>query len=155
MTRIAILTCSNATQEANCASVSCLKDLRERNGFFKMHPENEPIELVGIIPCAGCPTTIAHEKILKKIASVAEYKIDAIHFTFCMTALCPFIFKYEKVIHEKYPDIKIIFGTHPEKTSEDIRKYQKAVKEILAPTVCPPQDMNDLIKRRFKMAGEE
>ena len=30
--RIGILTCSSATQDLGCSSVSCLKDLRKRKG---------------------------------------------------------------------------------------------------------------------------
>ena len=56
MTRIGILTCSNCTQETNCASVVCLGDLRKRRGFFEQYPKDEPLDLIGIINCAGCPT---------------------------------------------------------------------------------------------------
>ena len=91
MARIGIITCSNCTQESNCASVVCLADMRKRNGFFKKYPAEESITLVGIINCAGCPTIAVPEKILKRVRAVAEYRLDALHFSYCMTALCPFI----------------------------------------------------------------
>ncbi|MHC1725639.1 MAG: hypothetical protein AB9866_06485 [Syntrophobacteraceae bacterium] len=35
---------------------------------------------------------------MKRVRAVAEFKVDALHFSYCMTALCPFLSKYEKVI---------------------------------------------------------
>ncbi|MBW2484236.1 MAG: CGGC domain-containing protein, partial [Deltaproteobacteria bacterium] len=37
MARIGILTCSNCTQETNCAAVVCLGDMRKRRGFFERY----------------------------------------------------------------------------------------------------------------------
>ncbi|HNX57496.1 MAG TPA: CGGC domain-containing protein [Spirochaetota bacterium] len=149
MSKIAILTCANATQETNCSSTGCLRDMRERNGFFAKHPADEPLILIGMISCSGCPTLVAPEKILRKVAAVADYGIDTLHLSWCMTVLCPFISRYKKVINERYPDLNIIEGTHPEKTPEEVKKYREGVKEMLAPTVKKPQDMNDLIQRKF------
>ena len=53
MARIGILTCSNCTQECNCASVVCLGDMRKRKGFFERYAADEPLELIGIINCAA------------------------------------------------------------------------------------------------------
>ena len=64
MARIGILTCSNCTQETHCASVVCLGDLRKRRGLFARYAAEEPLDLIGIINCAGCPTVAAPEKIL-------------------------------------------------------------------------------------------
>lgn len=41
MARIGILTCSNATQDLGCSSVSCLADFRKRKGTFDEYPEDE------------------------------------------------------------------------------------------------------------------
>ena len=71
MARIGIVTCSNCTQDTNCASVVCLADMRKRRGFFERYPKDEPLDLVGIINCAGCPTLAAPEKILKRVRAVA------------------------------------------------------------------------------------
>ena len=46
MARIGIMTCSNATQDLGCSSVSCLADLRKRRGMFKEYPADEPLDLV-------------------------------------------------------------------------------------------------------------
>jgi len=94
MARIGIITCSNCTQETNCASVVCLADLRKRRGFFAAYPQEEPLDLIGIINCAGCPTIAAPAKILRRVRAVADFRIDALHLSFCLVALCPFIQKY-------------------------------------------------------------
>jgi hypothetical protein len=44
MARIGILTCSNCTQESNCASVVCQADMRKRLGFFERYPKDEPLD---------------------------------------------------------------------------------------------------------------
>jgi predicted metal-binding protein len=146
MARIGIITCSNCAQEANCSSVVCFADMRKRRGFFDCYPKEEPLDLVGLVHCAGCPTSVAPGKILKRVRSLVDYKIDALHFSYCMTALCPFLGKYEKEIRTAYPDLKIVHGTH---LPGDAERFKKAVKEMLCPTVKIPQDMNDLIKRRL------
>jgi len=108
MARIGILTCSNCIQETNCASVVCLADMRKRRGLFERYSKDEPLDLIGIISCAGCPTVIAPEKILRRVRALAEFRLDALHFSYCITALCPFIEKYQKIIKNAYPDLEII-----------------------------------------------
>jgi len=66
MARIGILTCSNATQELGCSSISCLADLRKRKGAFANYPADERLDLVGIINCPGCPTLAGPSKLLKR-----------------------------------------------------------------------------------------
>jgi predicted metal-binding protein len=146
MARIAIITCSNCAQETNCSSVVCFADMRRRRGLFDRYPKEEPIDFVGLVHCAGCPTNVAPGKILKRIRSLVDYKIDALHFSYCMTVLCPFLGRYEKEIRNAYPDLKIILGTHQ---PGDTERFKKAVQEMICPTVKIPQDMNDLIKGRF------
>ena len=143
MARIGILTCSNCTQEANCASVVCLGDMRKRRGFFERYQNDEKLDLIGIINCAGCPTLAAPEKILKRVKALAEYRLDALHFSYCMTALCPFLKKYKAVIAQAYPGLEIVLGTHIPK---DTMLFRSDVKELLCPSVSEVQDMNDIIK---------
>ena len=114
MARIGILTCSNATQELGCSSVSCLADFRKRRGTFSEYSEEEKLTLVGIINCPGCPTLVGPVKLLQRIRALTEFKVNAIHFTYCIKALCPFKEKYKKALEENFPDIKIIIGTHEE-----------------------------------------
>jgi len=147
MARIGILTCSNCTQDTNCAAAVCLGDMRKRRGFFERYQDDEKIDLIGIISCAGCPTLAAPEKILKRVRSLAEYRIDALHISYCMTALCPFLKKYQAVIAEAYPDLEIVLGTHIPK---DKVQFRKDVRELLCPTFYEVQDMNDIIRGRLK-----
>ena len=147
MARIGILTCSNCTQDTNCASVVCLGDLRKRQGLFEHYPKDEPLELIGIINCAGCPTVAAPEKILRKTRSLTDYRLDALHFTYCMTALCPFLRKYESIIQEQNPGLRIVHGTH---NPRDKSLFQNEMKELLCPKLHAAQDMNDLIQGTLK-----
>ncbi|MDF9409081.1 CGGC domain-containing protein [Pelotomaculum isophthalicicum JI] len=138
MPRIGILTCWNCTQELNCASAVCLADMRKKRGFFEKYKDQETV-LVGIISCAGCPTIGAPEKILKRVKSLASFKVDAIHLSYCMTSVCPFVNKYLDVIKEKYPDIEIVEGTHKPR---DKTIFRGEVCELLS---VRTKDMTDLI----------
>ncbi|MEW6519117.1 MAG: CGGC domain-containing protein [Thermodesulfobacteriota bacterium] len=148
MARIGILTCSNCTQESNCASVVCLGDMRKRRGFFERYASEVELQLIGIINCAGCPTLAAPEKILKRVRAVASYKLDALHFSYCMTVLCPFLKKYRQVIQQAYPQLDLIEGTHIPK---DTKEFRRQIKEVLCPTLHQPPDMNDIISGALKI----
>jgi predicted metal-binding protein len=148
MARIGILTCSNCTQETNCASVVCLADMRKRRGFFEQYPQDEPLDLIGIINCAGCPTLAAPEKILKKVRALTEFRLDALHLSFCLVTLCPFVNTYVKLIRREFPDINIVLGTHKPMAREP---FHRGVKELLCQTLMPPQTMNDMIRGTLKM----
>ena len=152
MARIGILTCSNCTQDTNCAAVVCLGDMRKRRGFFERYKEEEKLDLIGIINCAGCPTLAAPEKIMKRVKALAEYRLDALHFSYSMTALCPFLKKYQAVITQTYPDLAIVLGTH---ITKDREQFRKDVKELLCPTVSEIQDMNDIIRGRLKKKDDQ
>lgn len=126
MTKIGILTCSNATQDLGCSSASCLASFRKRSGAFAEYPEEKDLELTGIINCPGCPTLTGPDKLLQRIKGLTEFGVDAIHFTYCVKALCPFKEKYRKSLAEAFPGIKIVAGTHesrltPEQFREKIR----------------------------------
>jgi len=151
MARIGIITCSNCTQETNCASVVCLGDLRKRRGFFAQYPPDEPLDLIGLISCAGCPTVAAPEKILRRVRALAEFRIDALHLSFCLVTLCPFLPKYTAVIKEAFPEIKIIAGTHQ---PPDRQQFLKGVKELLCQTLTGPQTMADLIRGSMRIPPE-
>lgn len=133
MPRIGILTCSNATQDLGCSSASCLADLRKRKGSFAQYPPNEPLDLVGIINCPGCPTLTGPDKLLRRIRGLTEFRVEAIHFTYCMKALCPFKEKYEKALLEAFPAIRIVMGTHQEHVTPE--EYRGRVKKLF----CQPQ----------------
>ena len=144
MAKIGIITCSNVTQESGCVSSVCLSEMRERKGFFKDYHPDEELVLVGIINCSGCPTVGAPQKILRRVRAFAALQVDAIHLSFCMTALCPFKQKYEKVIKETYPEIKVVMGTH---TPGNAKAFQDDIKELF----CADQlTLADLYKRRIE-----
>jgi predicted metal-binding protein len=117
--------------------------MRKRRGFFERYQNDEKLDLIGIINCSGCPTLAAPEKILKRVKALADYKLDALHLSYCMTALCPFLNKYQAFIAQAYPDLEIVSGTHIPK---DKMQFRSDVKELLCPTVSVVQDMNDIIK---------
>jgi predicted metal-binding protein len=140
MARIGILTCSNATQDLGCSSVSCLADFRKRRGTFAAYPADKPLDLVGIINCPGCPTLTGPDKLLQRIRGLSEFRIEAIHFTNCIKALCPFKDKYEKALAETFPDIRIVIGTHQEHISSE--EFRGRVKRLF----CQPRKtMVDMI----------
>lgn len=128
--RIGILTCTNATQDLGCSSVSCISDLRKRKGAFSEYPEDEALELVGIINCPGCPTLTGPEKLLKRIRALTEFKVDSIHFSFCVKALCPFREKFRKALEGAYPETRIVIGTHTEGVPPEV--YREKVKELFS-----------------------
>ena len=104
--------------------------------------------MIGIINCSGCPTVAAPEKILRRVSALADFKFDALHFSFCITALCPFIKQYQKVIKEKYPNLEIVLGTHKSINKEE---FQRGVKELLCQTISKLQTMNNMVKNTLKL----
>jgi predicted metal-binding protein len=143
MARIGILTCSNATQDLGCSSASCLADLRKRRGGFAMYPADEGLDLVGIINCPGCPTLTGADKLLERIRALTAFRLDAVHFTNCVKALCPFREKYRKALEEAFPDITIIIGTHEEHIPDE--EFRQRVKRLFRQ---PRKTMADLILGR-------
>ena len=133
MSRFGQLTCSNATQDLGCSSVSCLADFRKRKGTFADYLQDEKLTLVGIINCPGCPTIIGPDKLLKRIRALTEFGVDAIHFTYCMKALCPFKETYKTALVKTFPNIKIVLGTHQEHITPET--YREKVKKLF----CQPQ----------------
>ena len=126
MARIGIMTCSNATQDLGCSSVSCLADLRKRRGMFKEYPVDEPLDLVGIINCPGCPTLTGPDKLLLRIRALTEFRTGTIHFANCVKALCPFQEQYRRAIESSFPEITVVLGTHQEHiTPEEFRTRVK------------------------------
>ena len=143
MARIGILNCSNSTQELGCSSACCLADLRKRRGAFTDYPEGEPLDLVGIINCPGCPTLAGTDKLLHRIKSLTEFKIDTLHLSYCLKALCPFIEKYVESLQRSFPHLRIVRGTHQEHISSD--EFRGRVQGLFNQ---PRKNMVDLILNR-------
>ncbi len=128
MARIGILTCTNATQDLGCSSASCLADLRKRRGAFAAYPTNEPLDLIGIINCPGCPTLTGPDKLLQRVRALTDFRVNAIHFSNCVNALCPFKEKYKGTLEQAFPGITVTIGTHQERiTPEEFRGRVKAL----------------------------
>ena len=140
MTRIGILTCSNATQDLGCSSASCLADFRKRKGAFADYPADKPLDLVGIINCPGCPTLTGPDKLLQRIRALTEFRVDTIHFSYCIKALCPFKEKYEKTLKDAFPAISVVLGTHREHITTD--EFRGRVKKLFCQ---PKKTMVDVI----------
>jgi len=143
MARIGILTCSNATQDLGCSSVSCLADLRKRRGTFSEYPANEPLDLIGIINCPGCPTLTGPDKLLTRIRALTDFKVDAIHFSYCVKALCPFRETYKQALKKEFPKIKIVIGTHQEHVTPE--EFRERVKKLFNQ---PRKTMVDVILKK-------
>ena len=140
MAKIGILTCSNATQDLGCSSVSCLSDFRKRKGAFANYPQDEKLTLMGIINCPGCPTLTGPDKLLERIRALTEFGVDAIHFSYCVKALCPFKEKYKAALEQAFPNIRIVIGTHEDHVTPE--EFRRRVKKLF----CQPRKtMVDLI----------
>ena len=140
MAKIGILTCSNATQDLGCSSVSCLADFRKRKGTFVEYPEKEMLTLVGIINCPGCPTLTGPDKLIERIRSLTDFGVDTIHFSYCMKALCPFKEKYKGALEQSFPKIRIVIGTHEEHITPE--EFRRRVKKLFRQ---PRKTMVDVI----------
>ena len=145
MARIGILTCSNATQDLGCSSVSCLADFRKRRGAFADYPQEEKLTLTGIINCPGCPTLAGPGKLLGRIRALTEFRVDAIHFSYCVKALCPFREQYRKALEQAFPDIRVVVGTHEEHVSPE--EFRRRVGRVFC---MPRKTMVDIILDKDK-----
>lgn len=148
MARIGILTCSNATQELGCSSASCLADFRKRRGSFAPYVQEQSLDLVGIINCPGCPTIVGPDKLLQRIRALTEFRVDVIHFTNCIKALCPFKEQYRKAITEAFPQLKVVVGTHQEHI--DDQEFRERVQKLFRQ---PRKTMVDMILNRDQQEG--
>lgn len=143
MARIGILTCSNATQDLGCSSVACLADFRKRKGTFADYPQEEKLTLMGIINCPGCPTLTGPDKLLQRIRALIEFRVDVIHFSYCLQVLCPFKKQYQHALEEAFPHIKIVIGTHEAHMPPE--EFRQKVKNLFCQ---PAKTMVDVILKR-------
>jgi len=140
MARIGILTCSNATQDLGCSSVVCLADFRKQQGEFATYPPDEPLNLVGLMNCPGCPTLAGYDKLLQRVRGLTEFNVQAVHLSNCIKHLCPFKDKYLGVLRENFPQVKFILGTHAEQGTPEA--FRQAVQGLFS---HPRTSMIDLI----------
>lgn len=147
MVKVGILTCTNVTEDIACSSFGCLHDLNRDGGAFEQYRDKGGAELMGIINCSGCPTSLTPEKVLRRVKSLAVLGVDAIHTSSCMELLCPFKEKYAALINEKYPDIEVVRGTHD--ANEELEQgFSEAFKGMVSQ---PQTNMSDLVEPSIQM----
>jgi len=110
MTKVGILTCSSLVQDAACSSYLCFESARGKTGEFARY--DDEVQVQGIISCAGCAGAAFAPKILRRVTSLVASGVEAVHMAMCMSNSCPFANKYEKLIHEAFPDLPLVRGTH-------------------------------------------
>ena len=133
MARIGILTCSNATQELGCSSVSCLDRFQEEERDLLRLSRRWEIDAGGYYQLPRCPTFTGPDKLLQRIRALTDFRVDTIHFTYCMKELCSFKEKYKLTLEEAFPNIKIVVGTHEEHVTP--QQYKEQVKKLF----CQPR----------------
>ena len=67
------------------------------------------------------------------------FRVDSIHFTYCIKSLCPFKENYKKALEEAFPSIKIIIGTHEEHVTPE--EYKERVKKLFCQTQLSMADV--------------
>jgi predicted metal-binding protein len=150
MAKIGILTCSNATQDLGCSSVSCLSDFRKGKGTFADYPQDEKLTLVGLINCPGCPTLTGPDKLFQRIRALTEFGVDVIHLSYCMKALCPFTERYKTALEQTFPKIRVVIGTHEEHVTPE--EFRRRVKKLF----CQPRKtMVDIILNKDEDKRED
>jgi predicted metal-binding protein len=152
MAKIGILGCESVTREMDCVMIGCLGNARSRAGKFADYPKDEPLDLVGIIGCGGCPTAVGSDRVWQKVKALVDYGIDSVHLTSCLVQLCPFKEAFVETIKRDYPNIKVVEGTHP---FHDEDAFKTGVKELLSQRMVTPQNMNDLVFKKIKLPPEK
>lgn len=148
MSKIGMLFCNNMKSDIGCSSVLCFNQLNKKEGAFDKYKDEETLELVGTMNCAGCPTSVGAGKILGQVRPLVEISgADAIHFSSCMVNICPFVNKYKKVIEEEYPNVKIVLGTHYSDNEEEMKKENEMFKGMVKNLLCATKpNMTDMVK---------
>jgi predicted metal-binding protein len=153
MAKIGILGCDSTTRDMDCVMIGCLGNLQGRRGSFKDYPEDEPLELVGIIQCGGCPTAVGTDRIWQKVQALVDYGIEALHLSSCLLQICPFKERFLEAIGREFPSLKVVEGTHP---FHDTEAFKTGIKELICQKEVTPQRMNDLVFKRIKLpAGKQ
>jgi predicted metal-binding protein len=108
MVKVGILICN---RNRKCAGGKCFMSIYNRDGAFKDYPKDEPIEVVGFIPCGGCPG----ERLEHSPADMKKYGADVIHLASCFLAgypPCPYIENFKQYI-EEIVGLPVVVGSHP------------------------------------------
>ena len=108
MVKVGILICD---RNRKCAGGKCFISVYNRDGAFKDYPRDKPIELVGFIPCGGCPG----ERLEHSPSDMKKYGAEVIHLASCFLAgypPCPYIDNFKQYI-EDVVGLPVVVGSHP------------------------------------------
>lgn len=150
MARIGIITCSNMTNDLACSSFRCLEDSHAGTGTFARYAGRGGAQVVGVISCAGCPTLIAPDKIVRRVRTLVASGVDAIHFAHCVEHLCPFRNKYQSILRAEFPETEFVNGTHEPLSEETEKEVGRLVRKGLCQQAA---SMADLLEERQREAG--
>lgn len=151
MSKIGILGCQSTTDEMNCVMVGCFGNVRSRQGTFAEYAEDDPLELMGLVNCGGCPTAVGSDRIWQKVKALVDFGIESLHLTSCLVHLCPFKASFVDRITKDFPHLKIVEGTHP---FLDLEAFKTGIRELLCQRAVTPQTMNDLVFKRIKISTD-
>jgi predicted metal-binding protein len=112
MARIGIITCD---RERTCIGGKCFMAVHERAGVFARYPKDEPLEVVGFLPCGGCPG----ERLERAPAEMKKYGAQEIVLASCFLAgypPCPYMESFVSYIREVV-GLPVVVGSHPMPTN--------------------------------------
>ena len=112
MAKIGIIICH---REKTCIGGKCFMAIEERAGVFRKFPKNEPLEVVGYLPCGGCPG----ERLERAPAEMKKYGAEEIVLASCFLAgypPCPYLEDFIQYI-ENYVGLPVTVGSHPMPTN--------------------------------------
>jgi len=137
--KIGIITCD---RERTCIGGKCFMAIQERAGVFRKYPRNEPLEIVGFIPCGGCPG----ERLERAPAEMKKYGAEEIILASCFLAgypPCPYLQDFITYI-ENCVGLPVMVGSHPMPTNyitlhSRAGDWNEKLQEYLQPLVDDPQ----------------
>jgi len=149
--KIGIIQCSTVHREVACASFACFKDLHAGRGAFARYAKNgqKPL-LAGFITCAKCPTAVGFEKFLRRVRPLVSAGAKVIHFTSCMSLICPWLDEYLEISKKEFPDIEFVAGTHQEPPGLTTTDLEEGLARLIT---APRENGVDMVKKLMQKAG--
>jgi len=120
LAKIGIIICN---RERTCIGGKCFMAVQERAGVFRKYPKDEPLEVVGYLPCGGCPG----ERLERAPAEMKKYGAEEIVLASCFLAgypPCPYLEDFIGYI-ENYVGLPVVVGSHPMPTNY-IKAHRRA-----------------------------
>ena len=112
MARIGIIICD---RERTCIGGKCFMAVQERAGVFRKYPKDQPLDVVGFIPCGGCPG----ERLERAPAEMKKYGAEEIVLASCFFAgypPCPYLENFISYIRDVV-GLPVVVGSHPMPTN--------------------------------------